>query len=297
MSDTELGAQAHAAAGGVARTLAARIDGGGPAPGHRPQRRGRSGRGHGRPLPLPPAVRRRARRRVGARHPHHHGAPRALRRRAAAAAPLSTAADDTEHAGTARAPSRSPRRSGGRAARASRVVEVGAPALPAPAGPGQRLDHPQQPEGRLGRGRCCRRSPPTSRPTSAASMAWRWTPGGLRRMTVHTMRMSSWVLRSGARASRSAPARRSGPRAGPGAKACSSASKGKTQSSARCIGRTARRLSSSCDFGPPLHRWRHPALSRPVSSTSPAGQHRFSAGVSLSGEPTSRRGQEATKRA
>ena len=36
-------------------------------------------------------------------------------------------------------------------------------------------------------------------PTSAASMAWRITPGGLRKMTVHTMRMSSWVLRSGAR--------------------------------------------------------------------------------------------------
>ena len=33
MSDPELGAQAHAAAGGVARTLAARIDGAGPHPG------------------------------------------------------------------------------------------------------------------------------------------------------------------------------------------------------------------------------------------------------------------------
>src|SRR6202047_251845 len=33
MSDTELGAQGHAAAGGVARTLAARIDGAGPHPG------------------------------------------------------------------------------------------------------------------------------------------------------------------------------------------------------------------------------------------------------------------------
>src|ERR1700723_1807338 len=36
-------------------------------------------------------------------------------------------------------------------------------------------------------------------PTSAASRAWRCTPPGWRAMTLHTMRISSWVLRSGAR--------------------------------------------------------------------------------------------------
>src|ERR1700722_6637030 len=36
-------------------------------------------------------------------------------------------------------------------------------------------------------------------PTSAASRAWRCTPPGWRAMTVHTIRISSWVLRSGAR--------------------------------------------------------------------------------------------------
>ena len=64
MSDVELSAQAHAAAGGVASTLASSHGRGRAAAGHRSQRRRRSGGGHGRPLPLPAAVRRRARRRL-----------------------------------------------------------------------------------------------------------------------------------------------------------------------------------------------------------------------------------------
>src|SRR5262245_36303400 len=36
-----------------------------------------------------------------------------------------------------------------------------------------------------------------SAPTSRASCAWRRMPGGLRRITVQTRRISSWVLRSG----------------------------------------------------------------------------------------------------
>ena len=81
MSDTELGAQAHVAAGGVAACTGGAHRRSRSAPRHRRQRRFRGRGGDGRPLPSAPAVRRRARRRVGARHAHDHGAPGAVRRR------------------------------------------------------------------------------------------------------------------------------------------------------------------------------------------------------------------------
>ena len=81
LSDAELTAQGHAAAGGVAMTLATRIAESGSPSGHRSQRRRRGRGGHGRPVPLPAAVRRSARRRRRPRHAHHHGPPGPVRRR------------------------------------------------------------------------------------------------------------------------------------------------------------------------------------------------------------------------
>ena len=86
VSDTELSAQAHVAAGGVARALAARIDGAGPNPGHRCQRRVGGRGGDGRQVPSAPPIRPGARRRVGARHAHDLGAPGTVRRRPSARA-------------------------------------------------------------------------------------------------------------------------------------------------------------------------------------------------------------------
>src|SRR5438477_5224230 len=66
--------------------------------------------------------------------------------------------------------------------------------------------------------------------TLAASMAWRSTPGGLRRITVHTNRMSSWVLRSGWRNESMADSHEACASCRTGARSCRCFSDGKTQS-------------------------------------------------------------------
>ena len=113
MSDTELGAQAHAAAERRgARPGGAHRRGRAPS-GHRPQRRGRGGGGDGGPLPRAAAVRRRARRRVGARHPHHHGASGAVRRGPAAGARAVDRAETPTTSPRPRRPSRDGAEPGG----------------------------------------------------------------------------------------------------------------------------------------------------------------------------------------
>ena len=245
MSDTELGAQAHAAAGGVARTLAPRIDGAGPHPGIDPNAAAEA---------------------VVAMVDRFH------QLRQFAGEPVDASALDTlttmvhrglfgggpppEHVlstGRTTTSPRTPRSPEplGRGLRRRRHARRGSVRAGGSQADGRRRFPPStaecprsQPRRAQGSASTTRSSPNAGSvstmlpaisshvaPTSAASMAWRWTPGGLRRMTVHTMRMSSWVLRSGARSESICASQAFWASCRPGAKACSSASKGNTQSS------------------------------------------------------------------
>src|SRR3954451_4906319 len=77
------------------------------------------------------------------------------------------------------------------------------------------------------------------KPTSPANLAWRKMPAGLRRITVHTSRISSWVLRSGAGRESIWLSHELWASCSAGNSACSASSKGKLQSRAS-VTRSAR---------------------------------------------------------
>src|SRR5580692_7077065 len=72
-------------------------------------------------------------------------------------------------------------------------------------------------------------------PTSAASRAWRCTPPGWRAMTLHTMRISSWVLRSGARSESMEAIHAFWACRTPGANSCRKRSEGKGHTSSSTL--------------------------------------------------------------
>ena len=86
-------------------------------------------------------------------------------------------------------------------------------------------------------------------PTSAARRAWRCTPPGWRAMTVHTMRMSSWVLRSGARRESMEAIQAFWAWRTPGAHSCRNFSDGKGQTSSSTSMSSARRIAGGAHGG------------------------------------------------
>src|SRR5580692_9972627 len=86
-------------------------------------------------------------------------------------------------------------------------------------------------------------------PTSAASRAWRCTPPGWRAMTLHTMRISSWVLRSGARSESMEAIHAFWACRTPGASSCRKRSDGKGHTSSCTL------ISKSSSGSPGVMAW------------------------------------------